>query len=236
MVIPVLGQFKSQEVYWYMKQRLVTLVAAAILLITAACSPGGKQQGMGGTNEPLYREHHNDTRFGAVRNDTINGMESAYGGGQNEIGYFKYKPENYRTNGHAAGPDVFVDRPLLAKHIAQLVTVLPNVKEATALVTDDHVFLGIKTKNGRMDPKTVKEAKRTAESVTPRYYKVHVTSDRTLEDQINNVGMRLRGNSDVEGVKGDLEQLLRKMGDSTPPDLNESRQPNQQREINPSEK
>lgn len=62
---------------------------------------------------------------------------------------------------------MFVDRPLLARHIAEMVTNLPNVKDATALVTDDRVFIGVNTKNGKVDPKTVKEAKRTAESLTP---------------------------------------------------------------------
>ncbi|WP_164491606.1 YhcN/YlaJ family sporulation lipoprotein [Staphylospora marina] len=219
------------------KKTMGLLLAAALLFLSPACSPRDKQQGMNGTYEPLYREHHNDTRYGAVRNDSINGMESAYGGGQNEIGYFRYRPENYITkNGRNAGPDVFIDRPLLARHIAQLVTVLPNVTQATALVTDDHVFLGIRTKNGKMDRKTVDAAKRTAESVTPRYFKVHVTTDRTLEERINEVGMRLRGNSDVEGVRGDLEQLIRQMGDETPPGLNESQFPTQFREVNPRQK
>ncbi|SEN56519.1 Sporulation lipoprotein YhcN/YlaJ (Spore_YhcN_YlaJ) [Lihuaxuella thermophila] len=205
------------------------------ILSTAACtSPEPAKPGE--AQEPLYREHHNDTRFGMVRNDVINGEESAYGGGQNEIGYFKYIPENYKTgDGRAAGPNVFVDRSLLARHIAQMVTVLPNVKEATALVTDDHVFVGVNTKNGKMDTKTVKEAKRTAESITPRYFKVHVTTDRNLNSQIQRVGMRLNGASDVEGVRGDLEQLLRKMGDETPPDVNESIYPQQRRQVNPNE-
>jgi hypothetical protein len=208
-----------------------------MLLLVPACAnqnQQGQQEGLQRTtHEPLYREKDQDTRIGMVRNDEINGEENARGGGQNEIGYFKYIPEHYHQNGRAAGPDVFVDRPLLARHIAQMVTVLPNVKEATALVTDDHVFIGIKTKNGRMDPKTVKEAKRTAESITPRYFKVHVTENRTLESQINSVGMRMTSDYDVEGIRGDLEQLLRKMGDTTPPEVNESTQPNKRSQMNP---
>ncbi|MBA4542121.1 YhcN/YlaJ family sporulation lipoprotein [Thermoactinomyces daqus] len=218
-----------------MKRRYLILFAAMLLLIPACNNDDQQQadQGLQQTHEPLYREKDQDSRIGMVRNDEINGEENAHGGGQNEIGYFKYTPENYHQNGRAAGPDVFVDRPLLAKHIAQMVTVLPNVKEATALVTDDHVFLGIKTKNGRMDPKTVKEAKRTAESITPRYFKVHVTENRTLESQINSIGMRMTSDYDVEGIRGDLEQLLREMGDTTPPEVNESSQPNRRSQMNP---
>lgn len=220
-----------------MNRGLIIIISSLILLITSAC--GGNQQGGGRqgaqTNvEPLYREQNNDTRIGMVRNDQINGDESARGGGQNEIGYFRYNPDHYiNQKGRAAGPDVFVDRTVLARHIAQLVTVLPNVKEATALVTDDHVFIGVATKNNKLDAKTVKEARRTAESVTPRYYRIHVTTDKNLNSQIQRVGMRMAGNRDVQGIRGDLEQLLRKMGDETPPDLNENIQPNSRRNINP---
>lgn len=217
-----------------MKRWISSLLTGAILFSLVACAGNaGQREEMGGVSEPLYR-NNTDTRIGYVRNDIINGEESAEGGGQNEIGYFRYNPANYRTaNGRAPGPDVFIDRSLLAQHIAQLVTVLPNVKEATALVTDDHIFVGVSAKNGKLDGKTMKEVKRTAESVTPRYYKVHVTSDRTLESQINEIGMRMRGDYDVEGLKGDLEYLLRQMGDNTPPGLNESINPTGRDQINP---
>ncbi|MBA4493703.1 YhcN/YlaJ family sporulation lipoprotein [Paenactinomyces guangxiensis] len=217
-----------------MRRVMMGFMATVMVLSVAACSPP-RREGMGGAQEPLYREEQTDTRYGLVRNDQINGHESAYGGGQNEIGFFRYQPENYKTDGKAPGPNVFVDRSLLARHISQMVTVLPNVKEATTLVTDDHIFVGIQTKNGKLDPKTVKEAKRTAESITPRYFKVHVTGNRTLEQQITRIGMRLNGNSDVEGVRGDLEQLLRKMGDNTPPDVNESIYPQHRKQVNPEE-
>ena len=113
--------------------------------------------------EPLYREQNNDTRIGRTSNDSINGNEEARGEGQKTKWNFKYNPQNYDEKS-AGKTNVFVDRPLLARHIAEMVTNLPNVKDATALVTDDRVFIGVNTKNGKVDPKTVKEAKRTAEA------------------------------------------------------------------------
>ncbi|SFI87692.1 Sporulation lipoprotein YhcN/YlaJ (Spore_YhcN_YlaJ) [Thermoflavimicrobium dichotomicum] len=207
-----------------------------VIFIMSACSPRqATPEQTGNPDEPLYRESNNPSRLGAVRRDNsdINGHESAASGGQNEIGYFRHNPENYRTNGNKVPQphNVFIDRPILAKHIAQLVTVLPGVKESTVLVTDDHIFVGVRTKNGKHNPKILKEARRTAEAVTPRYYKVHVTDSAKLESQINNVGMRMRTNHDVEGVKGDLENLLRQMGDKTPPDVNENIQPKSKTDI-----
>jgi hypothetical protein len=226
-----------------MNRWIVFLLSGLFAFSLTACSPDnrgenhGNHQGMENQSdeEPLYREQNNDTRIGRTSNDSINGNEEARGGGQNEIGYFKYTPQNYDEKS-AGKTDVFVDRPLLARHIAEMVTNLPNVKEATALVTDDRVFIGVNTKNGKVDPKTVKEAKRTAESLTPRYYRVHVTSDKNLNEKITDIGMRMSTNNDVEGVRGDLEDLLRRLGDDTPPDVNEQIEPNGLRDINPLEK
>ena len=96
-----------------------------------------------------------------------------------------------------------------------MVADLPNVKESTVLVTDDHVFVGIVPK--KKDQKTVKEAKRTAESVTPRYFRIHVTDSKSLQSSINELGLRMQKNGDVDGVRNNLNQLLKKMGDETPP-------------------
>jgi hypothetical protein len=219
-----------------LKKIVIGLVSLTLTLAPACNSNDQAAQEIGnGPQDPLYRETSHPSRMGAVRRDNsaINGHEHAASGGQNEIGYFRYNPANYKNN-VSADPktqNVYVDRPILAKHIAQLVTVLPNVKDATALVTDDHVFIGIRTKNGKPDAKARKEAKRTAEAVTPRYYKVHVTDSKELENRINSIGMRMRTNNDVEGVKGDLEQLLRQMGDETPPNVNENIQPNSKVQI-----
>jgi hypothetical protein len=225
-----------------MKRIHFTLTSALLLMMLSACDGAkgsARSSGMDDAYRPMYRDRQTTTRFGRVSNDMINGNERVQGGGQNEIGYFRYNPADYRStpgSGQTPGPNVFIDRPLLAQNIAYLVTVLPNVKEATALVTDDHIFVGVRPKNGTLDAKTCKEARRTAESVTPRYYKIHVTSDQKLQSEIDAVGMRMRGSADVEGVRGDLEQLLRDMGDETPPDVNESIQPQRRQQINPQQR
>jgi hypothetical protein len=225
-----------------MKRMRLLLMLALLLMMLPACdgSKGSaRSSGMDDAYRPMYRDRQTTTRFGRVSNDMMNGNERFQGGGQNEIGYFRYNPADYRSalgSRQTPGPNVFIDRPLLAQNIAYLVTILPNVKEATALVTDDHIFVGVRPKNGTLDAKTQKEAQRTAESVTPRYYQVHVTSDQKLQSEIDSVGMRMRDSSNVEGVRGDLEQLLRNMGDETPPDVNESIHPQRRQQINPQQR
>jgi hypothetical protein len=222
----------------WMKRLYLTGISALLLMTLPGCDGGSTRGRMDDGYQPMYRDGQTTTRFGRVSNDGMNGHERFQGGGQNEIGYFHYNPADYRSapGSGSPGPNVFIDRPLLAKNVAYLVTVLPNVKEATALVTDDHIFVGVQPKNGALDAKTLKEAKRTAESVTPRYYQVRVTSDQELQEEIDSVGMKMRDSSNVEGRKGDLEQLLRNMGDETPPDVNESIYPQGRHQINPQQR
>ncbi|SHE77688.1 Sporulation lipoprotein YhcN/YlaJ (Spore_YhcN_YlaJ) [Seinonella peptonophila] len=196
-----------------------------MFLVFMICVVGCNQQrqearqevGRGGT--ALYQDESSRTEYGykgrppeTTRNETIRNS------GQNEIGYYHVNPVNYDHNSTA---EVYMDRSLLAKHIAQLVTRLPHVKTATTLVTDDHVFIGLQYRSPQVSAsgkkKAVYEARRVAQSVTPRYFKVHVTDRQKLEQQINRVGMRMQRNGDIEGIHGDLNQLLRQMGDSTPP-------------------
>ncbi len=167
----------------------------------------------------MYQDEMSRTRFGYDARDPNTYREDRFlGQGQNEVGYFRYNPENYKGNQSlTTDPGIRIDRPTLAKHIASLVAVLPNVKESTVLVTDDHVFVGIITKNGKQDQNMVKEAKRTAESVTPRYFRIHVTDSKSLQSSINELGLRMQRSGDIDGSRNSLNQLLKKMGDDTPP-------------------
>ncbi|MBD1370867.1 YhcN/YlaJ family sporulation lipoprotein [Hazenella sp. IB182357] len=212
-----------------------------LLIITMiACSPNtDSNMNQANSNDNVQSLYHDDqapSRFNRTSNhDQMNGQENVNGSGQNQIGYFHYSPTN-EVKGEAVAPKITIDRPLLARQIAQLITVHPDVKEATTLVTDDHVFIGIQPRNAQVATNATKEAIRTAESLTPRFYKINCTSDKELQSQIDSVGMRMRGSADVEGVRGDLEQLLREMGDESPPQLNRSLEPKGIIDINPKQK
>lgn len=195
-----------------MRKSIQFLVIVCLFTTTVGCADITKNKST--ENHSLYRENH--------------------ARGQNEIGFFRYDPQDYKEK--SPEPAIIIDRSLLAKHIASLVGILPNVAGVTTLVTDDHVFIGIKERDARKGKNTLKEVARTAESVTPRYFKIHVTDKKSLEEKVNAVGIRMRGNHDVEGVKGDLEQLLREMGDETPPNVNESIRPDNRRDVNPNER
>lgn len=192
------------------------------ILLLAACSNEreelGRRKELDRNEGSMYQDDVSRTRYGYdTRNPNPKKEDRFLGQGQNEIGYFRYNPDHYQTNPSSfSETGIRIDRPTLAKHIASLVAVLPNVKESTVLVTDDHVFVGIIPKKSR-DPKTVKEAKRTAESVTPRYFQVHVTDSQDLHSSIDELGLRMQRSGDIDGTRKSLNELLKKMGDHTPP-------------------
>lgn len=207
-----------------MLQRLFVWILSCTLFCTlTACHTNQRDRDEARGNQENYRmeqsinpDDQNQTRFGYENRDPNVSQEDKYlNKGQNEIGYFRYDPIHYQNPPQSA--HYSFDRPVLAKQIASLVAVLPNVKNSTVLVTDDHVFVGILTKNGKRNAKTVQEAKRTAESLTPRYFQVHVTDRKELESAINQLGLRMQGNGDIEGNTDSLNELLKRMGDETPP-------------------
>lgn len=203
-----------------MLQRLFFAIISFTLLFSfTACNANNEvreNQENHRMDQSINQDDQNQTRYGYEnRNPNPNQEDQYLNRGQNEIGYFRYNPVHYQNTPQTA--QYSFDRPILAKQIASLVAVLSNVKESTVLVTDDHVFVGIITKNGKRDAKTVKEARRTAESLTPRYFQVHVTDSKKLESTINQLGLRMQGDGDIEGNADSLNDLLRRMGDDTPP-------------------
>ncbi|BCU80869.1 hypothetical protein JIR001_06520 [Polycladomyces abyssicola] len=199
-----------------MKRRLILGFCAFLFLMTGCMQARMPERNL---DESLYQNRQNTRPYDYVGNRDASRYQMH--GGSNQIGYIHYDESQFRNADGTTvkGPSVYVDRTILARHIAHLETVLPNVKAASVLVTDNHVFVGVQTKTGRLDRKTLHDAWRTAASVTPRYFRIHVTSDTRLRNQIDRVGMRLKRGNYVEGARGDLEQLLDRMGDKTPPDV-----------------
>lgn len=127
------------------------------------------------------------------------------------IGYVRLtRPQTNQAN-------MAVDRQLLAQNISQMVSMIPGVKEVSTLVTDDHVFIGIQPTQAKLSEKTRAEIRRTGKSVTPRYFKVHISDHKKTLDQINQIGTRTQQGTRTETTQKEIERLLRQLGDNTPP-------------------
>lgn len=210
-----------------MQKKIICMLFAALFSL-AACSQqslerrGERHQESDRAHNSLYQDQSSQTNYGYKNRPVeFNRSDRNQTTGQNEIGFFHADRVNYPNQ--AQQPNVFIDRSNLAKHISQMLVALPQVKAATVLVTDDHVFLGVQQRPAPKGTKPMSskqldyEAKRVAQSITPRFYKIHVTHRADLEREINQIGMRMQRNGDIEGTNGSLNHLLRRMGDETPP-------------------
>ena len=97
-------------------------------------------------------------------------------------------------------------------------TAFPDINDALVLVTDDHVFIGVDDGEGKaLEAKTVDKVRRSALSVVPRYYKVHVTDDEDMRQRMTQIGDRLTNNGNAADYRDQISDMLREMGDDTPP-------------------
>lgn len=187
-----------------MKQ-VLALISCFVLALVGACTPAG-QRPEADTDQSLFRDRTNDTQspYDYVNKEAPRGTRMSV---QNPIGYIRYQANNQRGD---QASNIYVDRNTLARQIAYLVTNLRGINDATVLVTDDHVFVGINGNQGKnMDSSTLRRIRQTALSVTPRYYRVHVVNENSLLRRMNEVG--------TGRARGDLQRLLRDLGDTTPP-------------------
>lgn len=135
-----------------------------------------------------------------------------------ELGFVRFNKATNRAGDGRMVQNMSVDRHALANYIGYLVTAYPDVNDAIVLVTDDHVFIGVNDdENDRaLDDGTIANVRQTAMSVTPRYYKVKVTSDDNFRQRISTVGDRI-SNSGYLDYGGEINSMLRDLGDDTPP-------------------
>lgn len=190
-------------------KRIITIFAVFIMVLTVACNQLQRSDHPDeGYDESLYNENDNP-QIGYVGNPVDRNPPN--GRNYSKMGFSRQQGKelhNATDGGSVPGPDVYIDRNVLARQISFLTTKLPEVEDTTVVVTDDHVFIGLQGKKGSVSDKTKYEAKRTALSLTPRYYKILVTSDSKMKQRLNDIGSKLKqtGNRDLD-IEGWIRQL-----------------------------
>ena len=76
-----------------------------------------------------------------------------------------------------------LDREQLAKVISNIIVQLPNINDASVLVTDEEVLVVYDTDSKNRE-KTADQVKRSALSAVPRYYHVYVSDNTALAQNI----------------------------------------------------
>jgi len=126
-------------------------------------------------------------------------------------GYAKSDSTHLRTMANAQN-QVYVDRNVLARAVANVTCTVPGVQHSTVLVTDREIFVGLR--NTDKDKSAAKEkAKMNAMSISPRYYRVYVSDDPRMADELTRVASRV-GNVSAHMPKNDtqINSLVRSFG------------------------
>ncbi len=168
-----------------------------------------------------------DDRTGWDRNHTnpdatanMNDLGTRYPGAYNKNSIYQdrnmsvqtksnYQTKNYgyatytkRDMNSQQASSFFVDRNVLARAVSTVVTSIPGVEKANVLVTDEDLFIGLP---GVINKSTLNKAKLSAWSMSPRYYKIYVTGDQEVINQVN----RLVNQSGPRNMSLDhLDQIL----------------------------
>lgn len=96
----------------------------------------------------------------------------------------------------------YVDRNVLARGVATVVTSIPGIEKANVLVTDEDVII---TLSGVKDKTTLNQAKLSAWSLTPRYYNIYITSDENMMNTVHSLVNRSPQKLNSAEIKGLLK-------------------------------
>ncbi|GAA0430818.1 MAG: YhcN/YlaJ family sporulation lipoprotein [Bacillota bacterium] len=107
-------------------------------------------------------------------------------GADDKLGYVRYTKEQMENNTEK-NHSVSIDRTEMANMITRIMLRGDAFDEVATLVTDEEVLIAYQ-KSGRYDQdRTADMAKRTAMSVMPRYFKVYVSDNTSLINDIHSL-------------------------------------------------
>lgn len=100
-----------------------------------------------------------------------------------------------------------LNREQLAKIISNIVIQIPNVHDASVLVTDEEVLVVYDTDSTNRK-KTADQVKRSALSAVPRYYHVYISDNPALAQNLENYAPL---ESDNRGIDHTLSKTIKQM-------------------------
>lgn len=130
------------------------------------------------------------------------------------LGYAKMDVNYQRTN-HDHLNRYYVDRDVLAQVVGNVSTSVPGISNTTVLVTDEEIFVGCRVE-GPHAKSALAKVRMNATSVSPRWFKVYVTDNQQMTDEMTRIYTR-SSNVNVRSPHEDrqIDNLIRGFGGST---------------------
>ncbi|WP_139490727.1 YhcN/YlaJ family sporulation lipoprotein [Brevibacillus dissolubilis] len=181
---------------------------------------GGTTTGIGNNNDTsgisaFDRSNYrmNTSIYRGLTGQNTAGIRSTERNAMNKMGYFKVDRNSMRTNSDQLN-SVYVDRDALAQVVGNVTASVPGVNNTTVLVSDEEVFVGIRTENNRDGKTATTKARMNAMSVSPRYFKVYVTNNQAMIDELSRIASRGTNTNNLSLRNNDrtIENLVRRFG------------------------
>ncbi|MED1739478.1 YhcN/YlaJ family sporulation lipoprotein [Bacillus swezeyi] len=123
------------------------------------------------------------------------------------FGYARHQATPVANKEEIQAPQI--NREEMAHIISSLTVQLPNIQDASTLVTDEEALVVYKTDSKKRE-ETADQVKKTAASVIPRYYKIYISDDANLIQSVANFS-RLGSNSrNVDQLMADTIKEMQK--------------------------
>jgi hypothetical protein len=184
-----------------MKKWIPALVMSGALL--SACGANG-QQGVG-DNDTVYEQSRNTVN----RTDRVD-LYNENNDNQN-YGFVRDVKSPVPGESTNANRGNMMTREQMANQISGLIIGLPEVNDSSVVVTDKDVLIAYQTdaSDQRSRAKVADQVRKTAESVAPRWYGIHVTDDPTLRQTVENIGSMTPNRANADKAVSDTIRMMK---------------------------
>ncbi|WP_100013230.1 YhcN/YlaJ family sporulation lipoprotein [Lentibacillus sediminis] len=176
-----------------MKTKLFTAIGLSGLLLISGCGGDNNagEQGIG-INEKLNPNNEMEQ----PANEELN----------EQLGYVRFSRDevNNTQEDHA----MTMDRTEVAQMITRTILRNEGFEEVATLVTDQEVLIAYE-RNGELDTENAADiASKTAMSVVPRYYNIHVSDNASLMEDIQSLHNSRTDNRNYDNT---IDQIIKQM-------------------------
>ncbi|CDQ39199.1 MULTISPECIES: YhcN/YlaJ family sporulation lipoprotein [Virgibacillus] len=118
--------------------------------------------------------------------DPNNELQESEDGTDDKLGYVRYTKDQMDNNSER-NHSISMDRTEMANMITRIMLRSDAFEEVATLVTDEEVLIAYQKSDAYDEAKSAQMAKKTAMSVMPRYFKVYVSDNETLMNDIHSL-------------------------------------------------
>ncbi|MEC1500202.1 YhcN/YlaJ family sporulation lipoprotein [Bacillus sonorensis] len=123
------------------------------------------------------------------------------------FGYARHQATPVKNKDQMQAPKI--NREEMAHIISSLTVQLPNIQDASALVTDEEALVVYRT-GSKQREETADQVKKTAASVVPRYYHIYVSDNPNLMQSVANFSSLGSNSRNIDQLMADTIEEMKK--------------------------